>query len=193
MSSPLKARVVGFLVLVSLAVIFLPWLLDGKGVSERQSADMSIPPAPEMPEIVVNPATREQLDTALSAPAPVKPETAKPAKEDTAVAVTPEPDVSHKAEPKLTLRNEKPALDQEGVPVAWTLQLASFKDKTNAEKLRVKLIKKGYKAYARERDDLYKVFVGPDIQRTQIEKLRAELKKEFKLDGLILRFTANAS
>lgn len=193
MSSLLKARILGFLVLLSLAIIFLPWVFDGTGVNERKQMDMSIPPAPDMPEIVVNQPTRAQLDKPLSEPAPIKPETARLEEESKVETPQSESKKPTKAEPKLSLADEKPALDQEGIPVAWTLQLASFQDKTNAENLRILLIKKGYKAYSRERDGLSKVFVGPDIQRTQIEKLRAELKKEFKLDGLILRFTTKAS
>lgn len=194
MSSLLKARTLGFLVLVSLAIIFLPWVFDGTGVNEREHMDMSIPSLPDMPEIVVNAPTREQLDKPLSEPASIKSETAQLVEKSTENAPQPTAKSSTApTTPKLTLAEEKPALDQEGIPVAWTLQLASFQDKTNAEKLRVTLIKKGYKAYVRERDGLSKVFVGPDIQRTQIEKLRLELKKEFKLDGLILRFTTKAS
>lgn len=196
MSSTLKARILGFLVLASLAIIFLPWIFDGTGVKEREAMDMSIPPAPEMPEVVVHAPNRDQLDKPLTAPAPI-PETVNETKADAAKKVAKETTKSaskpsQKPERALSLE-EKPKLDTEGVPVAWTLQLASFKDKTNAEKLRARLVKKGYKSYIRQRDGLSKVFVGPDIQRTQIEKLRSQLKKEFKLDGLILRFTTNAS
>lgn len=199
MSNQLKARILGFIVLASLAIIFLPWIFDGTGVKERKQMDMETPTVPEMPEIVVNQPTRAQLDSPLSDPAPIKPELTPIEKDpviekaSTSVKESAAAEKLEKTTPKLTLADEKPALDQEGIPVAWTLQLASFQDKANAENLRLLLIKKGYKAYSRERDGLSKVFVGPDIQRTQIEKLRAELKKEFKLDGLILRFTTKAN
>ncbi len=200
MNSQLKTRILGFLVLASLAIIFMPLVFDGTGVREREGMDMSIPPSPDMPDIVVNSPTREQLDQGLSKPAPIDPVPLTEITTNTTTNNTSNTNVSKTIAEKatqspaavkkqLSLAEEKPVLDQKGIPVAWTLQLASFKDKENAENLRSKLLKKGYKAYTRERDGLSKVFVGPDIQRSEVEKLRSQLKQEVKLDGLILRFT----
>jgi DedD protein len=102
-------------------------------------------------------------------------------------AVTPKP-AAKPAAVKSKLGTDKPALDQQGVPVGWTLQLASFKDRANAVSLQRKLLKQGYKAYIRDKGELSKVFVGPDLQKSIVETLKRELKRKFKLDGLILRF-----
>lgn len=79
--------------------------------------------------------------------------------------------------------------DAEGVPVAWTLQLASFRDEANARALRKQLIKAGHKVYTRASGDIVKVFVGPELEKKRLELLKAGLKKEFGLDGLLVRFT----
>ena len=73
--------------------------------------------------------------------------------------------------------------------VAWTLQLASFRDEANAKALRTELLDAGYKVYIRHISGLVKVFVGPELQRTRLESLQAALKEEYSLDGIVVRFT----
>ncbi|MGB1239022.1 MAG: SPOR domain-containing protein [Pseudomonadales bacterium] len=84
---------------------------------------------------------------------------------------------------------DTPQLDTEGVPVAWTLQLASFRDESNARALRKQLLKAGHKVYTRASGDIVKVYVGPELQKKRLEVLKAGLKNEFGLDGLLVRFT----
>lgn len=176
--SPLRRqRLIGFLLLASVAAIFLPMVLDGEGYRQRQ-LDTDIPPVPKAPDWVdLKPKNK---------PHPPSIEVAEPRPQPAATAVA-EP--LAEPEPGLSVRREEPVLDTQGVTVAWTLQLASFKDRDNADKLKQRLLKAGYKAYIRQKQDLSKVFVGPDLQRVEMEKLRDRLKKEFKLDGLVLRFT----
>lgn len=50
MDSGLKQRLVGAVVLVALAVIFLPMLLDGSGARDRLNEEIAIPDQPEAPE-----------------------------------------------------------------------------------------------------------------------------------------------
>ncbi len=217
-----KQRLLGTLLLVSLAVIFLPLILDGSGYRERQ-LEVTIPPAPEIAEVeMASPRNQPLPDTSEFAeprPQPVVSDNADAASKTTTantrsaggetgkpVAKSSEADISGKPAGKtaraavkktaenppskaLSIATEKPVLDKQGVPVAWTIQLASFRDAGNARALRKKLSDRGYKSYIRRKDQLSKVFVGPDIQRTELEKLRAQLKREFRLDGLILRFT----
>ena len=48
MDTQLKQRLVGLTVIFSVAVIFLPMLLDGSGISRDPAPDSSIPPKPEI-------------------------------------------------------------------------------------------------------------------------------------------------
>ncbi|WP_210395418.1 SPOR domain-containing protein [Motiliproteus sediminis] len=206
-----KERLIGFVALGLLAVIVLPMLFDGQGVRESQ-LQVSIPDAPRFPVMSVPvPEARILDDTRKPAePMPERVELRQPRMKVTAEVATPlsdtpeQPDdgeVSAPAEvaPELTpkqprpatLEKEVPVLDKQGVPVAWTLQLAAFKERANAERLRDRLNKAGYSAYIREKNALSRVYVGPEVQRSELEALKRKLSRELKLDGLILRFSTS--
>lgn len=207
-----KPRVVGFIALGAVAAIVIPMLFDGQGVRESRLT-VTIPPQPQLPVMQVTPPQQPRLpDTrqvaepvpertdarqarmALAAEASVAQVEAAP----TAAAQQQDHSESNVETPSasaapsaqaLSLKTEVPRLDQQGVPVAWTLQLAAFKDRSNAEGLRDRLIKSGYKAYVREKNALTRVFVGPEVQRERLEQLKQQFQREMKLEGLILRFT----
>lgn len=78
---------------------------------------------------------------------------------------------------------------------AWVLQLASFGHKDNANRLVAKLRQSGYQAYTREVKrsggaSIYKVFVGPEINRDRVELLQDQLQKQYKLKGMVRRYQA---
>ena len=77
---------------------------------------------------------------------------------------------------------------------AWVIQLASFSQKGNAERLAQQLRSKGYTAYVKQSKTtkgafLQRVFVGPDINYQHIQTVRNQLYTDFKLTGLILKYT----
>ena len=191
-----KERLLGGLLLVAIAAIFLPMLFDGEGVRQGRLQTV-IPPAPSSETIIhFEPQNQPHPDTEQLAepqpapkadlaplPAPIDPE---PAPKMTAQSQPQSAEAT--PEPRSQIATEKPVLDRQGVPTGWTLQLASFKDRANAQSLQQKLVKRGYKAYLRDKGELTKVFVGPDLQKSVIEGLKLELKRELKLEGLVLRF-----
>lgn len=181
MNDGFKQRLVGGGLLLLAAVILIPIFFDGAGYKERH-LESAIPMAPAAPELVVIEPQNQRL-----------PDTSKPAEPTPAVTIAAKPAALAKAieqqKPVIDLSKDTPVLDQEGVPVAWSLQLASFKDEDNAKGLRRKLIKSGYKVYTRKNGDLIKVFVGPDMQKTKLSSLQSSIKQEFGLDGIIVRFT----
>ncbi len=182
MNDGFRQRLVGGVAVVVAALVFFPLLLDGDGYRERH-LQSNIPPGPEMPEIVtIEPQMPALPDTQEIAPE-LEPREIEPMPE--AVLL---PQAGESA-PDMALGTDTPVLDVQNVPVAWTLQLASFKDEANAKSLRKKLVNSGHKVYTRRIGDLVKVYVGPDIQRTKLEALQAELKKDFDLNGIIVRFT----
>jgi len=158
---------------------------DGEGYKERHLKS-AIPEGPQRPEIVrITPINKPLPDTSEPAApvAPVKlPE--PPAKVKASIEKT-------KTDNKIQIdiHDEQPVLDQQGVPVAWTLQLASFRSEDNAKGLRNQLIKNGYKVFTRKQGDLVKVYVGPEFQKKRLESLKDRLKKDFGLSGIIVRFT----
>lgn len=77
---------------------------------------------------------------------------------------------------------------------AWVIQLASFSQKGNAERLVQQLRGKGYAAYVKHSKTakgafLQRVFVGPDINYQHIQTVRKQLYTDFNLTGLILKYT----
>jgi len=75
--------------------------------------------------------------------------------------------------------------------VRWSVQIATFKSKSNADNLVKKLIKAKYAAYSITTNSLYKVYVGPEIKREKAESYRERIKKEFRLNGLIVKYSEN--
>lgn len=182
--SGLKKRTVGAIALVVISLAVAPLLFDAAGYKERQLTNR-IPPAPK-PFAPLEPqaATVEQeaipVDIAPAEPADpfkLEPLPQEIKREVAEVASGP------------SLAEDTPRLDQDGLPVAWGLQLASFKDERNARALQTDLLKAGYKVYIRRSDTLVRVYIGPEMQRTRLEALKESIKKEYALDGMITRFT----
>ena len=86
-------------------------------------------------------------------------------------------------------RGDQTTLDSDNLPYAWTLQLGAFSDEKNAFDLRDKLRKQGYKAYTQAfpDDNLTRVYVGPEVQRSEIERLQDKLKKTLGMKDIYLR------
>ena len=160
-----KQRMTGALVLVAAAVIVYPLLYSGTFEDEELTLTIPEPPsAPEIPQFV------ERLDKPMVVPE--EPEDFAPAPE---------------------VKDDRPSLDQSGMPVSWSLQLAAFSKALNAEQLQDKLRSDGFHAYTREGksskgNTLYRVYVGPDLRRDKILALRKSIEKNYSLKGMVVRF-----
>ena len=86
----------------------------------------------------------------------------------------------------------KPAIDSEGVPIAWILQVVSVSVKANAESVRDELISAGHKAYIKpvRRGDkaLYRVYIGPKFERAKLESVQPQVDKQFSVKSMIARY-----
>ena len=185
MQEKMKYRLIGLGVVFLSAGILFPLLFNGDGYHERHLTS-AIPEAPALPEVVtIEPQLTTLPDTSEVAPVieVVEPE---PEPEPVTVEITKKIEA---VKPEIRIDKEKPVLDKQGVPVAWTLQLATFSDEGNAKELRTQLIQDGHKVYTRKNGNLVKVYVGPDFQRSKLESLKAKLKKDLNLDGIIVRFS----
>jgi len=175
----LKQRIVGALVLVALAVIFLPMLFSRP--DDLRQVVVDAPAIPKTPEM--QPVTQEPVIVPEAEPLPdepqieetatisATPEVVSPATVDSPVAVPP---VSR--------------LDANSLPVTWSVQLASLATRASAEELQQKLRSKGYNAYVRTFEDKNRVLVGPVVDRAAAEKLRDLLGHQMNLKGFIVRF-----
>lgn len=73
---------------------------------------------------------------------------------------------------------------------AWALQLGSFSKESNAEVMRDKLRAKGYASYVdvlkKPNRITYRVRIGPELDKQQLEKLKVELSKKEKIDSMVV-------
>lgn len=198
MNQGAKQRIVGTVVLLALALIFLPIIFDGQGsyqapVSSRIPATpiISILPEPiqSRPVIVGDVETLEADELEVATTASVIERVEEPA----VVIATEEPvsDVEI-TESTAIFSREVPQLSDAGLPQGWVVRLGSFSDSENASNLVKRLQDAGYKAYSRSmRSDqgaLTGVFVGPWLDRGQVNEYQQKLQEEFSLAGLVVRY-----
>lgn len=89
-------------------------------------------------------------------------------------------------------RLTEPSVDEDGLPIAFSLQVATMGERERAERLRDELLGAGYKAYLKRlsRDDrtLYRVLVGPKFQRDELVPVKAAVDATWRVDSLIIRY-----
>lgn len=182
----LKQRIVGALVLVALAVIFLPMLFSREDELRQVVVDApAMPQAPAIPEVALDPVEVPQPIAEEQVP-PVEPldvpEVAEAPPTAVPAAVTP-------VEPSQPAAPAEPArLDASSLPVSWSVQLASLSSRSGAEELQKKLRSQGYNAYVRTFEGMNRVFVGPLVERAEADRLRDQLNRQQKLNGFVVRF-----
>ena len=85
-----------------------------------------------------------------------------------------------------------PNLNSAGLPNGWSIRLGSFSEASNATNLMQRLQTAGYKAYIRDIDseqvELTGVFVGPWLERALVNDYIDQLRDEFQLEGMVVRY-----
>ena len=206
-----KQRMVGALVLVALAVIFLPMLFSRQDEQRQVTVEApAAPQAPSVPQVQVEPvavpepqalpqepvpsdddiAQQEEpampiAPTAPVAPAPaVKPVAAPPVPVNKPATAPSQPISAAPGKPDTT----QSRVDANGLSVSWSVQLASLSNRASAENLQKTLRSQGYNAYIRTADGKNRVFVGPLIERAEADRLRDLLNRQQNLKGFVVRF-----
>ena len=197
-----KQRMVGALVLVALAVIFLPMLFSRQDEQRQIQVDApTAPQVPVLPQVQVEPVAVPQPQVIAQepmpveevvatqpapAPAPVAAAVAKPpAPAPKAPAVTPAQTVAQ-APAKLDTTQKR--IDANGLPISWSVQLVSLSNRASADNLQKTLRNQGYNAYVRSSGGMNRVFVGPLLERAEADRLRDLLGKQQNLKGFVVRF-----
>jgi len=167
MEQPLKQRLIGAIILISLAVIFVPMLI-GQKPTESDIVSIEIPEPPE------------DLDSRILA---------LPEQETEALA---EVSISKEEGVKIT----KPTIPEppkakavEGI-TAWVVQVGSFSDQKNADALSARLMKAGFTAFVEEsagkQGEIYRVRVGPELSKEKADTMKVALQKAQKLSNAIV-------
>lgn len=135
-------------------------------VTTPPPASTAAPAVPTTPPAVPPPA---------AAPAPAAPSTATP--------------------PPVTPAKPVPSAQPETAPKplsGWVVQLASLASKDNAMALRERLRGHGYTAFVEEiktpQGVLYRVRVGPELERANADNLRNRLEQQVQIKGIVTRY-----
>ena len=196
MEQRLKERLVGAAVLVILAVIFIPMLLDDSVDNDIVITKTNIPPVPETiptpPDdgdfssriIPLEPATpaKEGGDS-------VEPRENPPVIENLAEQET-DTEMPEKTVPKTGAGDEE-MLNDVGLS-AWVVQLGSFSSKENAESLNKKLRSNGYRSFVEplkmKDSTVYRVRVGPELKREDADSIKDKLNQSLDLKGIVVEY-----
>ena len=154
-------------------------------------------PLPESPSAPDDPAAtgdtgRPATDTTVPAAAP--PATSAPGAETRALAAPAAPrPATGPADAETAARTRKdPPAGNERAGTAWAIQLGSFSSEANAKKLRDRLQKLGFQPFVEhitvKTRSVFRVRVGPERERHRAEALRAKIRKQANLDGVLVRY-----
>ena len=207
MSTPFQNRLVGTIIVAAVAIIFLPDVLDG----DKKTYQDNFETIPTPPEVDFPPANKvfpqEKLaslpqqtiseEPALDDKSAIDPEktlndsrvtVSKLPKESTFPASKTETIAKNTAAKVVKKAPSKAILKQ-----AWVIQLGSFRHQNNVDDLVNKLKKEGYTAFTKpirtKSGKLTKVFIGPELIKSSLEKKLPALKKLTNVQGKVARFT----
>lgn len=207
MEQTLKQRLIGAIVLVSLAVIFIPIILEGPdddwtprshSIPEQPQmdyrADMELQLPPETPvvdETVAMEVISQQPPERDSQPTveavkkqPVAVKVPDPVKVPEPVKATPKP-----APPAKQAAQAVPKMQ----PLkGWFVQVGSFGQEMNARGLQDRLATSGFQVQLEDvelgKKHAYRVLVGPSTSRAAAEKQAEKLNSSQQLKGMVIEY-----
>mgnify|MGYP003572318091 FL=1 len=207
MEQTLKQRLIGAIVLVSLAVIFIPIILEGPdddwtprshSIPEQPQmdyrADMELQLPPETP--VVDETVAMEVISQQPLERDSQPTVEAVKKQPVAVKV---PDPVKVPEPvKATPKPAPPAKQAaQAVPKmqplkGWFVQVGSFGQEMNARGLQDRLATSGFQVQLEDvelgKKHAYRVLVGPSTSRAAAEKQAEKLKSSQQLKGMVIEY-----
>lgn len=217
LSTPFQNRLVGTIIVAAAVIIFLPDVLDGKKKSNQTDFE-AIPKAPTFTgKMTKKPFPQDKLvkkepvalvnEQALDEESDTTDIDTSNTKNSISIKEHKEAQVTPAAKPEKIITSEtvkvaikssinKPVLGAQPAKSlnkeAWVIQLGSFKHKKNVEELLAKLKSNGYSAFTKpiktKQGSLTKVFVGPQLIKSSLEKQIPALKKLTNVQGKIARF-----
>jgi DedD protein len=194
MDQALKARLIGAVVLVVLAVLLIPELLSGRkpaGQGEQLPAgahgtrsftiDLGSGTAGPVSAPAASPSPSQGLASVPSPPTTAQPAVppgpASAARAVEAPVPGPTTPVAAESAPATQAPPAAPSIPARG---GWAVQVGAFGNAATAEKLARELQSAGFKAYvapvSRSGKALNRVRVGPESERSRAEALAASLK-----------------
>ncbi len=185
MNDRIVQRLVGAVVLVALGLILWPVVMGPKR-DQSFVIESDIPPkpvfvpseiAPPQPRKDVSPIGEYQEKLARQAEQAERETAAQP-------QLAAEP-----SEPEQPPTVTRPALDADGVPVGWTIQVASFSKRENANSFKKRLQDNGYRAQVVNQGNYARVFVGPYIDRAMAERDLDKIARNHSVKPKLVRYS----
>lgn len=192
---------IGAAVLVMLAVIFIPMILDDSGDTSIAITESNIPERPEesFNSRIVPIKESDMTPVEVTSP-PAEPleevELIDEVVEEVAASdIEPviERTVKVEEKPASTENREQPESESKAMgTTAWVVQLGSFGSEENALGLNKKLRAKGYPSFIeplkKTGGTVYRVRVGPELLRSEAQALQKKILDGMKLEGIVVRY-----
>ena len=182
MERALKERIIGAVVLVVFAVLVVPIFLDGPPGDGEIVTERVLLPGQDDQNTQTVVLDRDRTDpvpaATTTAPSRQEPVVREPVREEPKPVVIEQPAADKASEKVPEQPAPKPAASTTGM---WAVQLGSFSNKDNAEKLAADLRKQGYAAFlsqlATDKGQLHRVRIGPQKDRASAEAMASRLEK----------------
>lgn len=183
-----KHRIIGAIVIVALAVIFLPMILDEREPPSELKKLAEIPSRNDISEtkVVVSPVPAPEVKASGDAAAPATPvaETVmQPEPKPVAPVKKPEP---VRAKPSAKTTSDHAA---EKITKGWVVQVGTFSNADNAAKLRDNLKSHGHPVHAESvtinDGKAVRLRVGPFREKSEAVKAQAQIQKESGTEGVV--------
>lgn len=182
---PVRYRMVGAIVLIFLAVLFLPWLFDGAGYEAMQDLERPIPDRP----LFVEPHTPSApvADLQGQRAGIVSPSDPPPAEVPEAAPPDPVPEARA---PAPVARPAPAPAPPASARAGWAVQVGSFGREANAREQAQRLREAGFTAFVERATadgrDVWRVKVGPRADRDDALRLRDELQRRMEVSGIVV-------
>lgn len=193
METTLKQRLIGAAVIIALAVIFVPMILDGSGQQRSIAMNMEVPPEPkfsfetdmpepkELAELPVIDKNRSEDNHTIQTAEEDSPVVATEKEEKSTVAKTKVLPDKNNVIPEVVEATANHINPEAGLSV-WAVQVAAFGEKEKALALQEKLKANKFSAFTERSSDgakvVYRVKVGPEMKRENAEKIRDKIEKQ---------------
>ena len=184
-------RISGIVILVALAVILVPWLMSEPAPREDRpepsftiERPIEVPrqevTPPEQPESINLAGTSSSNESVVVSPAPVDVEPAP--------VPAPAPEPAPEPSPAASASGNDTAVPAASPDGDWGVQIGSFGNSENVQRLIKELEGEGFRVFTRERNaDLTAVLVGPFASSAEGERAVALVKERANYQGLLVR------
>jgi DedD protein len=211
----LKQRIIGAVVLVALAVIFIPMIFEDPH-HKKTTQVLSIPDKPEVPAFTIElpkPPERNQGESASAKLSSAESKNSTQIEENAKTLMTVaelkasdelakdgsagQADEQQKAKPEIsetTTQKADLAKHTAADSNAWAVQIGTFRNRPGAMKIKEELMQSGTPAYTADivsgDIEMVRVFAGPAESKDDALKLKSKVDKRYNLQSLVVTYKA---